>query len=121
VLWADALREHCCAACADLFDGALCMEMLVDWQPTFGNVEALLVQICAFLAHSNARVKSLAGRASGQQLPPPAAAVAQPGGGEAVAGTPEDEDLDDAERQRRAQRSYESLKRFHDKKGWGKV
>ena len=42
-----------------IFDGALCMEMLVDWQPTYGNVEALLVQVAAFLAHSNTRVASL--------------------------------------------------------------
>ena len=34
-----------------VFDGALCMEMLVDWQPTYGNVETMLVQITA-CAHS---------------------------------------------------------------------
>ena len=28
---------------------ALCMEMLVEWQPQYGNIEAMLVQICAFV------------------------------------------------------------------------
>lgn len=42
-----------------IFDGALCMEMLVDWQPTYGNVEALLVQIASFLTATNTRVASL--------------------------------------------------------------
>ena len=32
------------------------MEMLVDWQPQFGNVESMLVQIAAFLAMSDTRV-----------------------------------------------------------------
>jgi len=41
-----------------VFDGALCMEMLVDWQPQYGNVESMLVQISAFLAHSGARVET---------------------------------------------------------------
>lgn len=30
-----------------VFDGALCMEMLVDWLPTYGNVETMIVQIAA--------------------------------------------------------------------------
>ena len=66
-----------------IFDGALCMEMLVDWQPTYGNVESLLVQICAFLSTSNARVKSLANRASAGPQPglPAAAAAAVAGAG----------------------------------------
>lgn len=76
-----------------VFDGALCLEMLVDWQPQYGNVEAMLVQICAFLANSGARVE---------------AACAGDGGGGAKA----------AATQESARRAYQHLKEFHDKKGW---
>jgi hypothetical protein len=41
-----------------VFDGALCMEMLVDWQPTYGNVETMLVQITA-CAYTLARAFTL--------------------------------------------------------------
>ena len=44
-----------------IFDGALCMEMLVDWQPQYGNMVAMLVQITSFLGLSAARVASVAG------------------------------------------------------------
>ena len=46
-----------------IFDGALCMELLVDWRPQYGNVEAMLVQISAFLSMSGARIASVAGSA----------------------------------------------------------
>ena len=77
---------------------------LVDWQPTYGNVESLLVQICAFLAHSNARVASLVAK----------------GGGSAGASAPSvpAEELDDAAQRAKAQQTYEQLKAFHQKKGW---
>jgi len=84
-----------------IFDGALCMEMLVDWQPTYGNVEALLVQITAFLSHANARVASRAAMSSG-------AAAAD---GVAT--------LSVEQQQEKAKRAYMNLKAFHDKKGWG--
>ena len=48
-----------------IFDGALCMEMLVDWQPQYGNVDSMLVQIAAFLACS-ARVAEIAGTSGGE-------------------------------------------------------
>mmetsp|Transcript_606 Transcript_606/g.1083 ORF Transcript_606/g.1083 Transcript_606/m.1083 type:complete len:166 (-) Transcript_606:146-643(-) len=76
-----------------IFNGALCMEMLVDWQPQYGNVEAMLVQICAFLATSGARVEKVLNR-----------------GGD---------DASTAATQESARQAYEHLKRFHDKKGWG--
>lgn len=84
-----------------VFDGALCMEMLVDWQPTYGNVEALLVQICAFLAQSGARVQSLAAKA----------------GSSSAAGAPAAAEDDETQREK-AERAYANLKAFHAKKGW---
>ena len=72
-----------------IFDGALCMEMLVDWQPQYGNVESMLVQISAFLAMSNARVASAATDAQ--------RAAAKEG----------------------AAKAYKNLKEYHQKKGWG--
>ena len=72
---------------------------MVDWQPTYGNIESLLVQICAFLAHSNARVASLVGK-----------------GGDTSAGA--DGALDDDAQRARALKTYENLKAFHAKKGW---
>ena len=107
-----------------VFDGALCMEMLVEWQPTYGNVEALLVQICAFLAYSKTRVASLAASAG------PATAGggnggAAEGGGQApgqpplpVGGLGASAEDDEARREK-AQRAYANLKTFHAKKGWG--
>ena len=78
-----------------IFDGALCMELLVDWRPQYGNVEAMLVQISAFLSMSGARVAAVAGSGAAQ--------------------VPQDET---AAVQEKAKRAYEHLKAFHDKKGW---
>ena len=66
------------------------------------------MQICAFLAHSNARVASLVAKggastgANGASAPP----------------TGPVEDLDDAAQRTKALRVYEQLKAFHQKKGW---
>ena len=100
-----------------VFDGALCMEMLVDWQPTYGNVETMLVQVTAFLSHSSARVASCV-RAAG-------ASSGGGGGGAAAEGAAEgaaaaaDADASIEAMQEKAKRAYENLKAFHDKKGWG--
>lgn len=132
-----------------IFDGALCMEMLVDWQPTYGNIEALLIQVAAFLAHSNTRVASLctpqermaaAGGAGleppPQQPPPPpplppqqpadeGAGVPRNGAGPAVAaeaaGACEAANIvsNDEQLQAKAKAAYDNLKRYHQKKGWG--
>ena len=109
-----------------IFDGALCMEMLVDWQPTYGNVEALLVQICAFLSTSSARVQSLvkkpaAGAADEGAAAADAAAAVDVGDGAGSSSGSSAAEPDDSERQRKAQSAYTNLKRFHDKKGWGTV
>ena len=93
-----------------IFDGALCMEMLVDWQPTYGNVETMLVQVTAFLSHSSARVASCVGK--GAIAAAAAAAAAGAGDDEASAASI-------AATQEKAKRAYENLKAFHDKKGWG--
>ena len=105
---------------------------LVDWQPTYGNVEALLVQICAFLAHSNARVASLAksggdgGGAGAVGGAAGGAADGVVGGAEgaaaaaaaaAAAMAPSASEDDEAQRMK-AERAYENLKAFHAKKGW---
>lgn len=87
---------------------------LVDWLPTYGNVEALLVQICAFLAHSNARVASLAAKGGGGTAAAGGAAAAADGESPAV---PANDDDDEAQR-KKAQRAYDNLKAFHAKKGW---
>ena len=79
--------------------------------PTYGNVEALLVQICAFLAHSNARVASLAAKGGGT------AAAGGAAGGDGEQPAPPHEDADEAQR-KKAQRAYDNLKAFHAKKGW---
>ena len=92
-----------------VFDGALCMEMLVDWQPTYGNVETMLVQVTAFLSHSSARVASCVGKGA---IAAAAAAAAGAGDDEASAASI-------AATQEKAKRAYENLKAFHDKKGWG--
>jgi len=76
-----------------IFDGALCMEMLVDWQPQYGNIEFMLVQICAFLSGSGARVES---------------ACAKEGCDHKSAGATHES----------AKRAYERLKAFHNKQGW---
>ena len=78
-----------------IFDGALCMELLVDWRPQYGNVEAMLVQISAFLSMSGARIASVAGSGAADVSQDETAAV-----------------------QEKAKRAYEHLKAFHDKKGW---
>ena len=82
-----------------VLDGALCMEMLVEWQAAYGNIEAMLVQICAFLA-TNARIASL--------VPPTTA-------GPSVQGQrgPVDESA--------AKLAYERLRGIHEKKGWAPV
>ena len=77
-----------------VLDGALCMEMLVEWQPSYGNVEAMLVQICAFLS-VNSRVSALADQSAGPSSAP----------------------VD----QEAAQRAYARLQSIHDRKGWGRV
>ena len=82
-----------------------CVCRLVDWQPTYGNVEALLVQIAAFLAHSSARVASLAAKGGSSSK--------DSGGAEGGGG-----DDDDEARRAKAQRAYEGLRAFHAKKGW---
>ena len=84
-----------------VFDGALCMEMLVDWQPTYGNVEALLTQVAAFLAQS-ARVASCV-RAS--RSDDGSSSSSAPG--EAT--------------EEKAKKAYASLKAFHAQKGWGQA
>jgi hypothetical protein len=61
--------------------------------PSSGNIESILVQVCAFLSSSGARVES-------------ACAGDTDGGGKAVV------------TQESARRAYENLKAFHDKKGW---
>lgn len=130
-----------------VFDGALCMEMLVDWQvrthnwlpqpntldpneaifrdgfrltecwqPTFGNVETMLVQITAFLSHSGARVASCAQQRGGGGGGGGAAAVAAADAVEAAT----DADASIEATQEKAKRAYENLKAFHDKKGWGR-
>ena len=79
-----------------IFDGALCMEMLVDWQPQYGNVDSMLVQIAAFLACS-ARVAEIAGTSgSGNGAP---------------------REFSEAS----ARKAYERLQKFHEQKGWGRV
>jgi hypothetical protein len=60
--------------------------------PSAGNIESILVQVCAFLSSSGARVEW--------------ACAGESGGGKA------------AVTQESARRVYESLKAFHDKKGW---
>tara|TARA_B110001452_G_scaffold120969_1_gene100405 strand:- start:709 stop:1392 length:684 start_codon:yes stop_codon:yes gene_type:complete len=82
----------------NILDAALCMEMLVEWQPQYGNIEAMLVQICAFLS-ANSRVASLAAEAAGQAPGPSAGPVAQAD----------------------AEKAYSTLQNIHDKKGWGSV
>lgn len=70
------------------------------------------MQICAFLAQSNARVASLASKES--------AAGAGVAGGMAdpVPPAPAPVDDDDEIRRKKAARAYENLKAFHAKKGW---
>jgi len=80
-----------------IFDGALCLEMLVDWAPQYGNVEAMLVQVCAFLASSGARVEKALPLGEGSTSAQAAAT------------------------RESAQRAYEHLKAFHDKKGWSQA
>ena len=79
-----------------IFDGALCMEMLVDWQPQYGNVDSMLVQIAAFLACS-ARVAEIAGTGGGGNGAPREFSEAS------------------------ARKAYERLQKFHEQKGWGRV
>ena len=90
----------------------------MDWQPTFGNVEALLVQICAFLA-MNARVASLARSGGGGGHARAGAAGAGAEAGAADAGAAEPPEEDDEAMRKKAARAYENLKAFHAKKGWG--
>mmetsp|Transcript_13434 Transcript_13434/g.31713 ORF Transcript_13434/g.31713 Transcript_13434/m.31713 type:complete len:232 (+) Transcript_13434:68-763(+) len=85
-----------------VLDGALCMEMLVEWQPQYGNIEAMLVQICAFIGPS-ARVASLVPPAAG-------AAVAGASPGPSTPAT--------AVEQETAAAAYEVLRGIHEKKGW---
>ena len=92
-----------------VFDGALCMEMLVDWQPTYGNVETMLVQVTAFLSHSSARIASCMQKAGGAAAAAAAASAEEPLTADSIAAT-----------QEKAKRAYENLKAFHDKKGWGR-
>jgi len=89
-----------------VFDGALCMEMLVDWQPTYGNVETMLVQVAAFLSHSSARVASCVHAGSSSS-----SSSSNSEGAEAMASI--------ETMQEKAKQAYENLKAFHDKKGWG--
>jgi len=87
-----------------IFDGALCMEMLVDWLPTYGNVETMIVQIAAFLAQSNTRVAALLLRRG-------------EGGGEGRDGATT-ASTDGEQQREKAHEAYKSLKAFHAKKGW---
>jgi len=66
---------------------------ITDLCPSSGNIESILVQVCAFLSSSGARVES-------------ACAGESDGGGKA-------EVTHDS-----ARRAYENLKAFHDKRGW---
>ena len=86
-----------------VFDGALCMEMLVDWQPNYGNVETMIIQITAFLSHSNARVASCVRHTASCSTEDGRAAAA----GEAT--------------EEKARKAYASLKAFHAEKGWARA
>ena len=70
------------------------------------------MQITAFLAHSNARVASLAGGSSAK-----GGGAGGADGGASDGGGAGGADDDEAMR-RKAQKAYEGLKAFHDKKGW---
>ena len=41
------------------------MEMLVEWQPQYGNIEAMLVQICAFIGPRCVHAACMAWRVHG--------------------------------------------------------
>jgi hypothetical protein len=93
----------------NILDGALCMEMLVEWQPAYGNVEAMLVQICAFLSGNGARVASLV---PGGEAAAAGAAAADAAGSSARSAAVEQES---------AERAYEVFRGVHGQKGWAAV
>ena len=70
---APTLLQPCCYVLVTTYHSpltphhapALCMEMLVEWQPQYGNIEAMLVQICAFIGPRCVHAACMAWRVHG--------------------------------------------------------